>query len=175
MLCHPRVTPTELSLACQFLKRNKKQYGKLPSKEAQTNPWDILCVDLIEQYQFTPKGRGKKYQMTTKNKKTVYLQAVTMTDLATGWIEICTVPSSCADLVSNKGESTWLTRYPLPRKAAVDRENDYLAEFQTMIQTDCGIEVKSITSRNPQAHSILERVHQTISNIICTSKRHCTQ
>ena len=33
--------------------------------------WDVLCVDLIGQYQFTPKGRGKKYQMTIKNGKTI--------------------------------------------------------------------------------------------------------
>ena len=41
---------------CQFLKRNKKQYGKIPSKEAETIPWDNLFVDLIGQFQFTPKG-----------------------------------------------------------------------------------------------------------------------
>ena len=35
-----------------------------------------------------------------------------------------------------------------------------------MIQADHGIKVKPIMSRNPQANSILERVHQTISNII---------
>ena len=50
---------------------------------------------------FTPKGRGKKYQMTTKNRKTVYLKVVTMIDPATGWIEMCIVPSTHADLVSN--------------------------------------------------------------------------
>ena len=80
--------------ACQFIKRNKKQYGKLPSKEAESKPWDVLCVDLIGQYQFTLKGGGKKYEMTTKKGKTMYLQAVTMIDPATGWIEICMVPSA---------------------------------------------------------------------------------
>ena len=39
-----------------------------------------------------------------------------------------------------------------------------------MIQVDFGITVKPITSRNPQANSILERVHQTIGNIIRTFK-----
>ena len=102
-LCHPGETCTELSIAqhfhwknlskpihevcskckaCQFLKRNKKQYGKLLLKEAKNKVWDVLCVYLIGQYQFTPKGGGKKYQMTTKNGKTVYLQAVTVIDQA---------------------------------------------------------------------------------------------
>ena len=63
----------------------------------------------IGKYQFTPKGIGKKFQivpkgdkmnykMTTKLGKSIYLQAVTMIDTATGWIEIRTVPSVRADL-----------------------------------------------------------------------------
>ena len=99
--------------ACQFLKRRKGNYGKLPAKEAETTPWDVLCVDLIGRYQFTPKGGGKKYsikpkkedekyQMTTQSGKSVYLQAVTMIDPATGWVEIRAVPSARADLVANQ-------------------------------------------------------------------------
>ena len=42
--------------------------------------------------------------MTTKNEKTVYLQAVTMIDSAIGWIEIRTVTSARSDLVSNTVE-----------------------------------------------------------------------
>ena len=39
-----------------------------------------------------------------------------------------------------------------------------------MIQADYGIAVNPITLRNLQANSILQRVHQTIGNIICTFK-----
>ena len=88
-LCHPGETRTELSISqhfywknlrktvheictkcktCQFLKRNKKQYGRLPPKEAETIPWDTLCVDLISKYQFTPKGGEKKFQILLKGK-----------------------------------------------------------------------------------------------------------
>ena len=69
----------------------------LSTKEAESKPWDVLCVDIIQQYQFTLKGGGKKYQMTIKNGKTVYLQAVPIIDPATGSIEICTVHSANAD------------------------------------------------------------------------------
>ena len=58
----------------------------------------------------------------------------------------------------------------LPSKVIVDRGNEFLAEFNTIIQADYSITVKPITSRNPQANSILERVHQTIGNIIRTFK-----
>ena len=68
--------------------------------------------------------------MTTKNGKTVYLQAVTMIDPATGCIEICTVLSAREDLVSNIVELAWLTRYPLPSKVIVDRGDEFLADFK---------------------------------------------
>ena len=82
-----------------------------------------------------------------------------MIDPATGWIEIRTVPSARADLVANQVELAWLTRYPIPNKVIMDRGNEFLAEFREMIINDYGITVKPITSRNPQANAILERVH----------------
>ena len=161
---------------CQFLKRNKKQYGKLPPKDPESIPWDTLCVDLIGKYQFPPKGGGKKFQilpkgdekkykMTTKLEKSVKLQVVTMIDPATGWIEIYTVPSVWRDL-----ELDWLTWYPLPNKVIVDRGNEFLAGIREMIINDYGLTVKPIISRSPQANTILERVHQTIGNILRTFK-----
>ena len=42
--------------------------------------------------------------MTTKSRKSVFLQADTMIDSAIGWMKTHTVPSSQADLVSNQVE-----------------------------------------------------------------------
>jgi hypothetical protein len=33
---------------CQVHKGHKHKYGKLPSKLVATNPWEALCVDLME-------------------------------------------------------------------------------------------------------------------------------
>ena len=48
-------------------------------------------------------------------------------------------------------------------------------EFQRMLRGDCGIKRKPITVRNPQANAIVERVHQTIGNMIQTFElgNHC--
>ena len=72
-----------------------------------------------------------------------------MIDLATGWIEIRTVPSARADLIANQEELSWVTRYSLPNKVIVDRGNEFLAKFREMITNDYGIMVKPFTSRNP--------------------------
>ena len=106
--------------------------------------------------------------MKGKKDKDVYLQAITMIDPATGWIEIHSVPEARADLVANQVELAWLTRYPLPNKITVDRGKEFLAEFNTMMANDYRIPCNSISVRNPQANAIVERVHQIIGNIICT-------
>ena len=60
----------------QFRKRNKSNYSKLPAKQAETQPWDTLCIDLIGKYRMTPNKGGRKYVMKGKTDKDVYLQAI---------------------------------------------------------------------------------------------------
>ena len=47
-----------------------------------------------------------------------------------------------------------------------------MAEFTKMIEEDYNIIRKPITKRNPQANSIVERVHQTIGNMLRTFSVH---
>ena len=177
-LCHPGETRTELTITqhftwnnlrktvkevcskchtCQLTKRSDAKYGKLPAKIAETTPWETLCVDLIGPYSFSqPDG------------KTINLWAVTMIDPATNWFEIKEIDEKRADLIANAVELVWLTRYPWPNKITLDRGKEFMAEFSTMIVEDYGIKKKPITARNPQANSIIERIHQTIGNMLRT-------
>jgi hypothetical protein len=43
-----------------------------------------------------------------------------------------------------------------------------MAEIGKMVQNDYGLKMKPITTRNPQANAIIERVHQRIGNIVWT-------
>ena len=52
-------------------------YSQLPEKTAESDPWDVLCVDLIGPYTIKRKGHPA---LTVK--------CVTMIDPATGWFEI---------------------------------------------------------------------------------------
>ena len=55
----------EKCAACQRYKKQKKKYGHLEPKEAEVEPWDKLCVDLIGPY--TLKRKGKKAINLTSN------------------------------------------------------------------------------------------------------------
>ena len=77
-----------------------------------------------------------------------------------------------AHYVSNIVEQKWLTRYPWPEEITLDRGTEFMAEFTKMIEQDYNIIKKPVTKRNPQANSIVERVHQTIGNMLRTFSVH---
>ena len=55
----------------------------------------------------TPKKGSRKYAMKVKKNKYIYLQATTMIDLATGWIEIHSVLEDRVDLLTHQVELLW--------------------------------------------------------------------
>ena len=58
-------------------KHNNRIYGKLPAKQADNQPCDTLCIDLVGKYRMTRYKGGRKYAMKGKKDKDVYLQAIT--------------------------------------------------------------------------------------------------
>ena len=71
---------TKVCDICQRYKKQKNKYGKLPPKEAEVVPWNLLCVDLVG-----------PYTVTLKNNRETTLFAMTFIDTATSWFEICEV------------------------------------------------------------------------------------
>jgi transposase InsO family protein len=178
-LCHPGETRTEATIrqhftgislretvqdvckkckTCQITKRSTKKYGKLPEKTAEDKPWEKLCVDLIGPYRITNK----------KTRTTLTLWCVTMIDPATGWFEIRELKNKEAINVANIVEQAWLTRYPWPVEITYDKGTEFMGEFAKMIEHDYGIQRRGATVRNPQANAIIERLHQTLGNILRT-------
>ena len=92
-----------------------------------------------------------------------------MIDPATGWFEIAEYDDKKSITVANIVEQEWLTRYPRPTQITYDRGGEFIDKgFQSMIRNEYGIVPKPITTRNPPANAIVERVHQVIANIIRT-------
>ena len=66
---------------CQVNKRQKHKCWKLPTKLVITNPWEVLCVDLIGPYML----RGK-------DGTEIDFMCLTMIDPASSWFEIVELP-----------------------------------------------------------------------------------
>jgi len=131
---HIKTCPT-----CQINKRKSIKYGHLPPKEAESEPWDKMCIDLIGPYKIRRKG-----------KPDLVCKAMTMIDPATGWFELQQIPNKRSDTVANIAEQEWFCRYPWPTQVTYDRGNEFLGkEFQELIKKEYGVKGKPITVRNP--------------------------
>ena len=66
-------------------------------------------------------------------------------------------------------------RYLWPELIIFDEGKDFLGEFAEIITQDYHIKRIPITTQNPQANAVLERIHQTIGNSIRTFEVHTNQ
>jgi len=89
-----------------------------------------------------------------------------MIDPATGFFEIVQIGHKTADVIANWLELHWLTRYPWPTEITMDKGKEFAREVSETLKNEYGIKRKIITSRNPQANSMIERCHKTLHNMI---------
>jgi len=143
---------------CQKTNKSTKKYGHLPEKEAEATPWEKLCMDLIGPYQIKNKA----------NNQTPRLWCVTVLDPATGWFEMKEFKDKEAITV----KLGWLAIHGLLTDLIYDRGTEFMGEFAKMIGEDYRRKHRGATIRIPQANSILERIHQTLGNIIRTFELH---
>jgi transposase InsO family protein len=178
-LCHPGANRTEQTIrrhlywpgltsdavrhckfckTCQLQKKQRKKYGLLPPKEAEHEPWTRVCVDLVGPYTLTSKN-GTKHS----------LSALTMIDPATGWFEIKAIATKTAAVIMDHFNNEWLCRYPRPQRIIFDNGGEFKHVFRTMCE-NYGIQHRPTTSYNPQANSVLERIHQVLGNMLRTQR-----
>ena len=64
-------------------------------------------------------------------------------------------------------ENNWLTRYPKPINIVTDQGPEFSMEFYSMCNKNV-IKNSTSTSRNQQGKSLIERIHQTIGQVLRT-------
>jgi Integrase zinc binding domain len=138
---------------CHLVKKERKKYVLLPPKTAESDPWVMICVDLVGT--FTIKTPIKTHS----------LLALTMIDPATGWFEIVQANSKLATSIQDLSHNTWMARYPCPQFIVFDNGGKFKREFKQMCE-NYGIKAKLTTSHNPQANTIIERVHKVVNNML---------
>ena len=99
----------------------------------------------------------------------INFDALTCIDPVTNLIETIRIENKTSNHVARKFEECWLNRYPRPNKCKHDNCGEFDGwEFQNLL-TQCGVEDKPTTSRNPQANAVCERLHQTVANVLRTT------
>ena len=127
-------------------------------------PWQEIQCDSIGPWKVELRAR------------TLTFHAMTMIDTCTNLVEIKHTLSTTAEEGAHAVETGWLLHYPRPLKIITDQGPEFSTDFTSMCNRH-GVTHRPTTSRNPQANSIIERVHQTIRQVLRTvvkSKNPCS-
>ena len=82
---------------------------------------------------------------------------------------MCSFDDKQPETILNILEYQWLARYPRPNKIIADRGGEFIGHvFRQTLHDDYGIELRLITTANPQANAVVERIHQVIGNMLRT-------
>jgi hypothetical protein len=128
---------------CQHYKAQRKKYGHVPIQDNQqiANPWHLIAVDTIGPW-IIPQSPH-----SSKSKEPTTLQALTIIDLNTHFMEIAAL--------KNK-ESITITHTFDQVDCLHDNGTQFVStKFQELLQS-YGIRSKLTTIKNPQTNGILE-------------------
>jgi len=138
---------------CLCCKPPGKGYGHLPARNPITAPWYEIAVDLVGPWTMR-NSDGNDHEF----------MALTIIDTVTNLCEIVPIRNKTAAHIGLLLENQWIARYPSPKKCMYDQGNEFLgAEFQKILQRN-NIEPAPAATKNPQANSNVERLHQTIAS-----------
>ena len=137
---------------CQRSKLVGRGHGHTAPKEAGIMPWREVAVDLIGPWELKVGNQTQSFS------------ALTIIDLITNLTEIVRIENKTAAHVALLFENTWLARYPRPSHIIYDQGGEFIGfHFQRMLNRQ-RIKPHPITSKNPQANAICERMHQAVGN-----------
>ena len=140
---------------CQKCKPQHRGSGLLPARQALVVPWYEIAVDLIGPWPLRD-ANGDSHE----------IMALTIIDTVTNLCEVVPIRNKTAQHIGLLLENNWLARYPLPKKCIYDQGNEFLgAEFQRVLRRH-NIKPSAAGTKNPQANSVCERLHQSMANSI---------
>lgn len=95
-------------------------------------------------------------------------RALTMIDKATAWPKFTTIHNKTSYHISILFDCFWLCQCPWPCKVVYDNGAEFTSqEFQDLL-CSCGIKPVPTTVRNPKSNGMVERVHSTMGDMLCT-------
>jgi hypothetical protein len=128
----------------------------LAPHEAEISPWRVVALDLIGPWKIKVHGTW------------LTIRALTIVDTTTNYPEIICIRDKGSREVIIQFENAWLSRYPKPRFVIHDQGTEFKSfEFQQYLAR-LGINSRQSTVKNPQSNALIERMHQTMGNVLRT-------
>lgn len=115
---------------CKHYKKYTQQYGILPTKIHDPNPWSKVCIDMSSPWTIPQaKPKAKRGKTTTKANKEENdkkeLLVLTIMDPDTNFLDMIAMPSKASMLVARAFDRLWLCRYPRPFECIHDAGTEF--------------------------------------------------
>ncbi len=158
---HPQLRQAINQFTCQICQQHKSQsigYGYLPEPEIRLLPWTEVAVDMIGPWTFHIGNNAYRFR------------ALSCIDPCTGLTELIRADSDhpTSAHIRDKFEQAWLSRYPLPERCIHDQGGEFVGEEFQLLLRHLQIHDVTSSSKNPQSNAIVERMHQTVGNLLRT-------
>ena len=156
---HPNMRMYIDNFACKDCQKHKldgKRYGSLPMIDLKEQPFEEVTVYLKGPWKV--QVCGKPYDFN----------ALTAIYTVPNLVEIVRIYKKTSEHITARFAQSWMARYPWPKRYVHDNGGEFVDwEFQQFLDK-CNVKDVPTTSRNPQANSICERIHQSVGNILRT-------
>ena len=82
----------------------------------------------------------------------------------TGWVELATITSASSKKVSRAVEKNWIYSKPRPAECGHDNGPEFMGQDFQALLAKYDIKANPTTVKNPQAQSLVERIHLVLAN-----------
>jgi len=89
-----------------------------------------------------------------------------MIDPVTNLCELVRINNRSDEHIAEQFANTWLARYPRPNRCVHDNGNEFKGRTFQVLLEQAGVQNVPTTVKNPQANAIVERLNQTVANIL---------
>lgn len=140
---------------CQRVGLHTPRLGQLPIKDLEQLPWEEVQTDLCGPWEFkvTPRLKFKFHMLTT-------------IDPFTGLLVMEPINNKTCAHVATTFYNSWICEYPLPQRCIHDNGSEFIGEEFRNLLAYYGIHNVTTSVKNPQANSIIERVHQGMAQML---------
>ena len=87
-----------------------------------------------------------------------------MIDSGTGWVEFSAIANTSGKNASKAVERYWLFSMPRPAECGHDNDPEFMFQEFWELLSEYNIKFKLTTIKNPQAQTLVERMHHTLTN-----------
>ncbi|KAF9758242.1 Transposon Tf2-6 polyprotein, partial [Nosema granulosis] len=152
---------TESCKQCQTEKNSSSIHGKLLGNINAQEPYQKIAIDLYGPI-------STRYFKGGEDNDKIMLMVIV--DVYSRWTEIIPTSSISAKMMIKLLTKTWFSSYGIPKEIISDQGKQFIAnEFKHFLRSQ-NIKHTLSSIYNPTGNSVVERVNQTIGNVLRCSK-----